>query len=192
MSTGPGTGRKPWWKRTWVLVLAGLFVIGLIGSAVSPPQNDSGDGSSSGASSSAEDDDASEQIASVGESLTVEGTRYRVLSAEKEFSVGESFARERADGIFVIVRIELTNLKDDTRTITSEAIKLIGDNDNAYDTTTDALLAVDDAFLLEDVQPDLPKQGTLVYDVPLSATQGARLRVEDLFSDEHGFIELGL
>ena len=128
----------------------------------------------------------------VGESIAVKGTRYRVRAARTELALGQSFARERADGTFVVVDLELTNLKNDTRTITSEAIKLVGGNGKTYDTDSDALFSVDDALLLEEIQPDLTQKGTLVYDIPPTATAGAKLRVEDLFSDDHGFVDLGL
>lgn len=185
---------KPWWKRTWVLVVGGLLILGLIGSALDDPKETATNESQEAAPSapSAGNDDEEANTVGVGDPITVKGTQYRVLSARTESEVGESFTEESADGIFVVVRIELTNLKNETRTIISDAVKLVGGNGKVYDTDSDALFSVDDALLLEEVQPDLPQEGTVVYDIPATATSGAKLRVEDLFSDAHGFIDLDL
>ena len=50
----------------------------------------------------------------------------------------------------------------------------------------------DQTFILEEIQPDVTKSATLVYDVPKSAVDGAQLQVEDLFSDAKGRVRLGL
>lgn len=188
---------KPWWKRTWVLVVAGLLILGLIGSALEDPKetatNESQESQDAAPSSASPPKDGEEaKTVGVGDAITVKGTQYRVLSARTESEVGDSFTEEEADGIFVVVRIELTNLKDNTRTIVSDAIKLVGGNGKLYDTDDDALFSVDDNLLLEQVQPDLAQEGTVVYDIPPTATSGAKLRVEDLYSDAHGFIDLDL
>ena len=74
-----------------------------------------------------------------------------------------------------------------------DAIKVIGSNGKQYSTSTDALLAFpDQTFILEEIQPDVTKSATLVYDLPKSAVSGAKLQVEDLFSDAKGRIRLGL
>lgn len=177
---------KPWWKRTWVLVVGGILIVGLIGSTLEDPATDKSE-----EKTSQNANDGAETVA-VGEAISVKGTQYRAVLARTESEVGDSFTSEDADGVFVVVRIELTNLRNDTRTILSNAIKLVGGNGKVYETDSDALFSVDDPLILEEIQPDLPQEGTVVYDIPPTAISGAKLRVEDLFSDAHGFIDLDL
>jgi Domain of unknown function (DUF4352) len=92
----------------------------------------------------------------------------------------------------VIVEMELTNRRDETRTIVADAMRLKTRSGRLYSPDDEASLSADKALILDDVQPDVPKQGTLVYDVPAAQISGAKLRVEDLFSDAHGFINLEL
>jgi hypothetical protein len=128
----------------------------------------------------------------VGQSVTVEGTRYKVLSAKTASRVGDEYFGSDADGVFIIVKIQLTNLKEDTRTIVSNAITLETTAGNSYEASSDAIIAIDDAIFLEEIQPDLPKTGTVLYDVPEGQVSGSQLRVEDLFSDSYALIDLGL
>ncbi len=134
------------------------------------------------------------KTASVGDRLTLKGTTYEVTSAKTARTVGDDeFTRARANGEFIVVKLKLTNRKDEPATISESAIKVIGGNDKSYTTSSDALLAFDDqTFILEEIQPDVTKSATLVYDVPETAVDGAQLQVEDLFSDAKGRIRLGL
>lgn len=188
---GPRAGRKPWYARPLPLVAAGFALLLVIGAIAGAGDTGSGgarrDASRGGGGSGA----GGVPIAGVGDPLTLKGTTYRVLSSKTASSVGQSFTRAKADGVFVVVKIELNNRKDDTRTISSDAIKLVSGG-KTYDTDSDALLTVDDQILLEEIQPGLPKKGTLIYDIPDRAVRGARLRVEDLFSSDYGLVRLRL
>jgi hypothetical protein len=132
------------------------------------------------------------KVAAVGDKVTLKGTTYRVMNVTRTKSVGDSFTETRANGTFVLVRIALTNRKDEPATILSENLKLVGGNGKQYTTSDDALLAVDKPLLLEEIQPDNTEKGTLVYDLPAKAVKNATLRVEDLFSDSTAQIDLGL
>jgi hypothetical protein len=137
--------------------------------------------------------DASEVKASAGlnEPLTLKGTTYKVTSVRAATSVGNDFMKEEANGTFLLVDVALTNEKNEPATIMADALRLVGGNGSVYTVSDDALLAVDDQFILEEIQPGLSESGTLVYDLPTSAVAGAELQVEDLFSDDKGRIKLG-
>jgi hypothetical protein len=136
---------------------------------------------------------ASGQTAKVGDRVTLKGTTYRVTSAETTDSLGTNeFDTVQANGQFVVVKLTLTNRKDEPATILEDNLRLIGGNGKNYTTSTDAILAVEDSFLLEEIQPDVSQKGTLVYDLPPGAVKGAKLEVTDLFSDSKAEIKLGL
>jgi hypothetical protein len=132
------------------------------------------------------------KTAGVGDKVTLKGTMYQVTKVSRAKSIGDSFTETRANGTFVLVRISLTNRKDEPATILSENLKLVGGNGKQYTTSDDALLAVEKPLLLEEIQPDNTEKGTLVYDLPAKAVKGSTLRVEDLFSDSTAQIKLGL
>jgi uncharacterized protein DUF4352 len=132
------------------------------------------------------------KTAAIGDKVTLKGTTYQITKVSRAKSVGDSFMETEANGTFVLVKIRLTNRKDEPATIMSENLKLVGGNGKQYTTSDDALLAVDKPLLLEEIQPDNTEKGTLVYDLPTKAVKGATLRVEDLFSDSAAQIDLGL
>jgi uncharacterized protein DUF4352 len=132
------------------------------------------------------------KTAKVGDKVTLKGTTYKVTNVRAAKTVGDSFMKETAHGKFVIVTVSLTNRKDEPATILSDNLKLVGGNGKRYTTSDDALFAIEDALLFEEIQPDNGEKGQLVYDLPAKAVKGATLRVEDLWSDSTADIKLGL
>lgn len=130
----------------------------------------------------------------VGEALTLKGTTYKVTNVDTAQQLGDNqFNRVDANGRFVIVKLTLTNRKDEPATILDDNIRLVGGNGKNYSVSDDALLATEDqSIILEEIQPDNTERGTLIYDLPRGAVDGARLEVSDLFSDARGRVRLGL
>ncbi len=138
-------------------------------------------------------DQSSETTAEVGDKLTLKGTSYVVNQAEVASSLGSGYMKTKPNGVFVVVDLTLTNEKNEPATILADNLRLIGNNDSQYSTSTEGELAIDDAFvLLEEIQPGVEQSGKLVYDVPNDVVNGAELQVEDLFSSSTGRIDLGL
>jgi hypothetical protein len=134
------------------------------------------------------------KVAKVGDTVTLEGTSYKVTKAQKKKQVGDNeFNRVVADGMFVIVHLTLTNRKDEPATIVEDAVRIVGGNGKEYTTDTDAFAVYKNQLsLLQEIQPDLSKKVVAVYDIPPKAVKGAKLEVKDLFSDSTGQIALGL
>lgn len=165
------------------------------GAAAASSADDGSTAAAEGNSTSADTKkaEAAKADAKVGDVMNLKGTAYKVLSAKTAKKVGEDFTEVKADGTFVIVKLTLTNLKDEPATILEDAIHFVGANGKEYSTSSDALLAVEDAFILEEIQPEVEKKVTLVYDVPPKALgPDAVIQVKDLWSDSTGTINLGL
>jgi hypothetical protein len=132
----------------------------------------------------------------IGDTIELEGTRYTVKSAKTAKTVGGDFFEEKAGGVYVIVELTIENTKDETKTFMSEAAKIIGGNGKKYSTDDDGTIAAigDDgeALIFEDMQPDVPKTGVLVYDVPKAAVSGGLLQVSDLYGRGEAYIKLAL
>ena len=118
--------------------------------------------------------------ASLGEPLSLKRTTYTVTAVRTAPS---------ANGISVIVDVELTNRHQAPVTLITKAPTLVGGNGTAHSTSGNVL---HDPFLRGQIQPGASSRGSLVYDVSPSSVKGAELRVEDLSSDDKGRIPLGL
>lgn len=133
------------------------------------------------------------EVAAVGDTLSLKGTAYTVNDVETTSSLGSSFTKVKANGVFVVVDLTLENEESEPATILEDNLRLIGGNGSEYTTSTDGAFAINDAFvLLEEIQPGVKQSGKLVYDVPENAARGSVLQVEDLFSSSVGQIDLGL
>jgi len=129
----------------------------------------------------------------VGQPVTNAGTTYEVTDVRTSDSVGDQYTGAQADGSFVIVSLELTNNKDETKTFTESSAELVTADGKSYETSDKAILAFgDESLMLKDIQPDLTASGKLVFDVPPSKLSGARLVIEDLFGDGEVKVDLGL
>jgi hypothetical protein len=132
----------------------------------------------------------------VGQTISLEGTKYTVTQAETAEAVGSQFMREQADGVFVVVTLTIENTKNETKTFMDEAAKFVTKDGSSYSTDSDGTFAVlgdgEEPLWLTDMQPDLPKTGKLVFDVPPAKVKGGVLEVSDLFGRGEAYIALGL
>lgn len=201
---------RPWFKKKRFLLPGALVVI--IGITVasssdddSGPQvvddaaaNSDGDsGQSEQKDSGPADPGTKGNPVEVGSTVDLEGTRYTVDSVDTANQVGENeFLTEDADGTFVMVTLTIENTKDETKTFSDSAANVVGANDKSYQTDNDGTFALmgddEEPLWLTDMQPDLPKTGRLVYDVPGAALDGAMLEVSDLFGGGEAYIDLGV
>ena len=99
----------------------------------------------------------------------------------------------RADGVFVIVSLQLTNNKDETKTFMDASAKLKTSDGKEYETSDDAVLAFgDDSLMLKDIQPDLTTDGKLAFEIPPSKVSDSTLVIEDLWGSGEIKVDLGL
>jgi Domain of unknown function (DUF4352) len=199
---------RPWWKKKRFIIPLGLVTLSILGSAAgsSDTGNNAGGDSAgsdtanvSGASTSTKRDKPAKshsdgKSGSVGQSLTNAGTTYKVTSVRTADKIGDpDLLGARADGTFVIVSLNLTNNKDETKTFTDSSAKLKTSDGKEYETSDKAVLSFgDESLLLKDIQPDLTTRGKLAFDVPSSKLSGSKLVVEDLFGSGEIKVDLGL
>jgi len=196
--------QRPWWKKKrWIFSLGLILLI----VAVSAGSSGGGGGGGSSDDKSAEesggggggsDDKSAEEgggtSGAVGEALTNAGTTYKVTSARTATQIGDpELGGAKADGTFVVVNLELTNNKDETKTFMESSAKVVTSDGNSYETSDKTVLAfADESLLLKDIQPDLTARGKLAFDLPESKVSGANLVIEDLFGDGEITVDLGL
>lgn len=130
-----------------------------------------------------------------GEPVEAEGTKYTVDGARLQASVGNEFFKE-ADGVHVVVELIIENTNDETKTFSDSAAKFVAPNGKKYSTDADGTFAAiandGETLIFEDMQPDAPKTGLLVFDVPKAAVEGVELKLSDLFGSGEAYVDLGL
>ena len=181
---------RPWYKKKRVIIPAGLVVLVIAASAGSSGGTGNGGASGAGASSSGADGAS----AKVGQAVTNAGTTYKVTSVKTTDTIGDpKFLGERADGTFVIVNLELTNNKDETKTFMDSNAKLKTSDGKEYETSDKALMAFgDQSLMLKDIQPDLTTSGKVAFELPPSKVSGSTFVVEDLWGSGDIKVDLGL
>lgn len=187
---------RPWYrkKRWWVLGVAVLLVIIIVASSSGgdgPKKVDNASESGNGSSKSDDTAGTKNNPIKVGETVELAGTRYTVKKAVTASSVGGQYGT-KADGVFVVVTLTIENMKDETKTFSDSAAKLVTSDGKEYATDDDGSIYSDKPLILEDMQPELPKTGVLVFDVPPAKAPAAELKVSDLFGSGDAYVNLGL
>ncbi|MDO9380327.1 MAG: DUF4352 domain-containing protein [Nocardioidaceae bacterium] len=126
----------------------------------------------------------------VGQPANAAGTTYTVTAAEVMDSVGGDYGTA-ADGQFVVIDMTVENTRDITKKFRDDAVTFIAKDGSQY--TADTLASIylnGDDLIYEQVEPDLPTRGQLVFDVPASKVKGGSLRVDDLFDRADAYIKV--
>ncbi len=212
----PAAPEPPKKKRHWCRWVAAGIVLLIVVAAIASPSDESGDSASSGdaassSSSSASGGDAGEKKESCGTkatsdctprarpngSVTVDALKWRIASARSATELGDQTygLGEKADGVFVIVELEVTSSHDESVTLSDSVVKLETEG-TTYEADNDGTVAAigagEEPFFLESLGPDSTMTGTVVFDLPESKLgQKLELRFGELgFGETHGYIRL--
>ena len=162
----PPRQKKAWYKRTWVMITAGIVALIVIISAASGGGGDSGSTSgneNAGSNENAADQSPSSQEAApqgtpgkpneatddntphVGpnEKVTVDGLVYSLASAKTSEQLGDTSIGlgEKADGVFVVTRLRVHSTKGETATLSDDTIKLEVPDGASYSADTEGSTA---------------------------------------------------
>ncbi|MGB7160935.1 MAG: DUF4352 domain-containing protein [Tepidisphaeraceae bacterium] len=124
----------------------------------------------------------------IGETLHIGYTSYCVWRANWSSKLSDNeFLNKRANANWLIVEITVRNNDKKARTV--PPFKLVDDQGREYETSTDGMF-IENAFsVLEDLNPDVSKQGLVVFDVP----KGRKYRMKlsgGYWSSDTGYIVL--
>jgi len=164
-------------------------------SSSSPAKPASGPGSSGNEPSK----NASESnTPSVGptETVEVDDLRWKLQHAEKTSTIGEAgVTGAKANGVFVVVTLNVTNKKHETVTMTSEVVTLVAEK-KEYKPSSDADIALSveggKTFLIQELGPEVSLTGRAAFDVPPQVLgEHPQLRFNELgYGTTHGYIAL--
>ncbi|MBK5347275.1 DUF4352 domain-containing protein [Bacillus sp. TH44] len=118
------------------------------------------------------------ELSKEGESSKV---KIAVGSVESIDSVGGEYLKEKAQGVFKVVEISITNNQKDAITVDANSFKLMDNQDREFTYSTQAQTAYDignggkSDFFLKQLNPGLSQTGKIIFDVPADA-QGLVLK----------------
>lgn len=108
-----------------------------------------------------------------------------VREVERKSSVGKSFLKEKAQGEFVIVYVDVANIGDEPQTLDASSQVLLDEQGREF-STSDAIFSVKNAdrVFLENINPGNKVAGApLVFDVPVGTKVSAAELHDSPFSD---------
>lgn len=162
--------KKSWYKRWWAITLfifLGLIILGsLFG----------GNNSTSTSNSQESAINTNQQEAktySLGDEVQAGDFKWKITKSSTAKQIGSGsgdyFFGEKADGIFIILDVEITNTGRDANYLTDSFLKLVDDQGREFSPNSAAALYLKpsgSALLFEQINPGITKKGKIVFDVP--------------------------
>ena len=184
-----------------VVVIVGLFVALVVVVAIFGPSSSTASrpaASNASTQANAAPDATSTPLPVVGQDVTVDQVRWKMISAENLGNVlksGNQFTKDKkTSGVFVKVRFEMENLSNDM--LSFGGLEMVDDQDRKFTSASDVFMFIeneDERCVFENLNPNITKTCTTLYEVPANA-KGLKAIVSDLkaFGAEEALVELGL
>jgi len=180
-------------SKKWLCILLGVFIVIIIIAIAS-----SGEEKKPPVSSSKK----APVIYSINQNVRVGDVRWKLLDVKDRGNIlraSESryptITKDKTTtGKFIEITMEVENLGTEMKTVSN--LKLVDDKGREFIPASDVSEWIPEdkeLFLIENLNPNVPRQFTLIYEVPADAT-GLKVKVGDLslFGEEEALISLGL
>ncbi|PFQ45232.1 glycerophosphodiester phosphodiesterase [Bacillus cereus] len=186
--------KKPFYKKWWFWLIVVIIVLGAYGNsnkdkgetktASTEPKQEAkqemkkDEPKKEEAKTEPKKEEPKKELSKEGESSKV---KIAVGSVESTDSVGGEYLNEKAQGVFKVVEITITNNQKDAITVDANSFKLVDNKDREFTYSTQAQTAFDvgnggkSDFFLKQLNPGLSQTGKIIFDVPADA-QGLVLK----------------
>lgn len=175
--------KKAWYARWWAIVLyvfIGLIILGAIFGGNNPSSSSQNGNQNAGT-------DITQQPAqttySIGDSIKAGDFTWKITKVSTASQIGEdvygTFFGEKADGVFVILDVEVSNTGNSAKYLMDSFVKLVDEQDREFSPSTSAAIYLKpegSALMFEQINPGITKKGKIVYDVP-QGLKVANLRI---------------
>ncbi|WP_240689490.1 DUF4352 domain-containing protein [Ammoniphilus sp. YIM 78166] len=182
--------KKPFYKKWWVWVIAIIVIANLGGGDEETNQTAQPAAQQTEATNQAqpapapvpapvkEEAKPEEKPVELSNEGVASDVKISVLGFESVEKIGNNqFSTVEAQGIFKIVKVNVTNNQKDAITVDSNSYKLVDDQGREFSPSSEASLAFESStgnakrktFLLQQLNPGLSIEGNLAYDVPKDA-----------------------
>lgn len=134
-----------------------------------------------------------EKTYKVGDSVQVGKLTYKVNSVQKLQQVGSEYLNKKANGIFVVANISVTNNDTEARTLDTNMFQL-KQGSTTYNCSGDATIYANDQnnFFLQEINPNLTITGVAVFDVPVDAASLSLVVQNSFWGTSTENIDLGI
>jgi len=182
--------KKVWYKRWWVIAL--FIFIGLMGLGALLGNN-----SSSITTQTINQPQEQVKTYSLGDTIQAGNFKWRITKVSTAKEIGQSimgsFVGERADGVFVILDVEVENTGNSAEYLSDYYIKLVDSQGREFSPNTVAAMYLKpegSALAFEQINPGITKKGKIVYDVPEGITSFNVKITSSLFSTKVYNVEI--
>jgi len=175
----PEEKKKSWFRRHWILTgILGFFLLFVI------------IGMFQGFSDESQSTQNEATPYNFNERFTHGDFAYTFHSVEEKSKLGNILGITEAKGVFLIFEVTIENVDKETNTFWGDAIQLIDTQERIFDTDDEAwiYLGTDEAFIYEQMQPNLPKRGKLIFDVPEGIDWRVRI-AKSSFSSNYAYVK---
>jgi hypothetical protein len=183
-----------WFRRHWIIsIILVILIIGIIGSAFDSSSNNASNTANSGIKATQEE----AKTYSIGDSIQAGDFTWKITGSSTATEIGQdiggSFFGEKADGIFIILDVEVTNTGNSAQYLMDSYLKLVDDQGREFSPNSAAAIYLKpegSALMFEQVNPGITKKGKIVFDVPVDL-KVANIRISsDLLSSSFYNIKL--
>jgi len=127
----------------------------------------------------------------IGNTVVIGNITYKVTSTSTTHNVGGDLFGENADGIFIIVDMEMENRGTKSVQMLNNYFKLIDSKGREFETDNGAWIHLENNVFLKQLQPSLPTSGQMVFDVP-TTTESYMMEIDGIsFNNDKKYITLG-
>jgi len=169
--------KKSWYKRWWAITL--FVVIGIIiVASLFGGNNSSNSGTPATTSSGNNEIKATQEEVKtyvLGDSIQAGDFTWKITKSSTATEIGEdlmgTFFGEKADGIFIILDVEVENTGNSAKYLMDSYLKLVDDQGREFSPDSVAavyIMPTGSALMFEQVNPGIVKKGKIVFDVPVS------------------------
>ncbi len=166
--------KKVWYKRWWAItlfVIIGFIILVNLFGGDNP--SSSGTPAATQPASNKNVEAAPEKGYSIGDSIPVGDLTWKITGVSTTSEIGQdlagTFMGEKADGLFVVLDVEVENTANTAQYLTDSYIKLVDSQNREFSPNSVAavyLQPAGSALIFEQLNPGITKKGKIVYEVP--------------------------
>ena len=168
--------KKAWYKRWWAItlfIIIGLTILGNLfgGNDSSPTPSNSNVQTNSQQQITTKTEEV--KTYSIGDSIQAGDFTWKITKSSTATEIGEdlagTFFGEKADGIFIILDVEVENTGKSAKYLMDSYLKLVDEQGREFSPNSVAAIYLKpqgSALMFEQVNPGITKKGKIVFDVP--------------------------
>lgn len=125
------------------------------------------------------------------QAVVVGDITYKTTDWHESRKLGDALAGATADGVFIVIDLEIENKGTQTIQISNNYFKLVDSQGHEFATDNKNWIYLDNNVVLKQLQPSLPTKGQLIFDVPKSiADTTYYLEISDMSGHDKKYILL--